>query len=267
MKNIIFSLASIAAATTSHAAIQLNEIFINPPGPDNGQEFIEIYSTTGGAESLTGLTLIGIEGDGATPGPIDFVLNLGAFSTGTNGLFLWRDSAAVINPAPNPATVVNVADFIPDIENGSQTYLLVSGFTGALAQDLDTNNDGTLDAFPWASVIDGIGLLENDGGANVGYADELGFLNIGGPSPTFTFTSDVLFRDGTTNQWQATDVVGTNPGGPYTADPTPGQATFVTTGTETISPGNANVAVPEPGSVMLLVVSSLAMFSRRRRSA
>ena len=262
MKIIFFSLATFAVAATSRATIQLNEIFINPPGTDNGQEFIEFLSTTGGVESLAGLTLIGVEGDGSTPGPIDFILNLGAFSTGTNGLFLWRDSAAVINPAPAPATTLNVADFAPDIENGSQTFLLVAGFTGLLAQDLDTNNDGTLDVLPWTSVIDAIGGIENDGPLNVGYADELGFPNIG-PG---TFTSDAVFRDGTTGQWQGTDVVGVNPGGPYTADPNAGQATFPATGTELVSPGNGNASVvPEPGCTALLATSGLLALARRRR--
>ncbi len=272
MKRILLSLATITAAATGHAALQLNEIFLNPPSTDNTQEFIEFRSTTGGAESLAGLTLVNIEGDATGAGNIDFVLNLGAFSTGANGLFLWRDSATVLNPAPDPLTVVNAADwpvngaaFSGDLENGSQTFLIVAGYTGTLNQDLDTNNDGILDATPWTSVIDAIGFVENDAGVNLAYALGLGFFNFG-PDPGFN--ADVLFRDGTTGIWQGTDTLGINPGGPYTADPTPGRNGFGATGTETISPGNTNVSiVPEPGCATLLTVTSLLGFARRRRVA
>lgn len=270
MKNITFTLASIAAAATSHAAIQLNEIFLNPPGTDNTQEFIELRSTTGGVESFAGLTLLNIEGDATGAGNTDFVLSLGAFSTGANGLFLWRDSAVVLNPAPDLLTVVNSADwpvngtaFSGDLENGSQTFLIVSGYTGTLNQDLDTNNDGVLDLQPWTSVVDAIGFSENDAGVNIGYALGLGFFNFG---PDLGFNADTLFRDGTTGAWLGTDVVGTA-GGPYTADPTPNRNGFGANGTETLSPGSANVSiVPEPGCLALLVSSSLFVFSRRRRA-
>ena len=33
------------------------------------------------------------------------------------------------------------------------TYLLVNGFTGVLGDDLDTNDDGTLDATPWRVLL------------------------------------------------------------------------------------------------------------------
>jgi hypothetical protein len=267
MKTFLFSITSIAVAATSHAALQLNEIFLNPPGTDNTLEFIEIRSTTGGVESMAGLTLINLEGDGSGAGNIDFALNLGAFSTGTNGLFLWRDSTFVLNPAPNPATVVNAVDwpvngaaFGGDLENGSQTFLIVSGYTGALNQDLDTNNDGVLDATPWAAVIDSLGFAENDAGANFGY----GLVNFG---PNGGFNADVLFRDGTTGVWQGTDVLQTNLGDPFTADPTPGRSGFAATGTEMVTPGSANVSVvPEPGVAALLAGIALLGFSRRRRA-
>ena len=267
-KALAASATLVASVSASHAAIQLNEIFLNPPSTDNTQEFIELRSTTGGIESLAGLTLVNIEGDGTAAGSIDFTLSLGAFRTGMNGLFLWRDSALVIHPAPDPATVLNISDwplngaaFSGDLENGSQTFLLVTGFSGTLNQDLDTNNDGVLDVFPWSGVVDAIGFLENDGVANQAYGDDAGFLNFG-PDPGYN--ADAFFRDGTTGAWLGTDVAGTNPGGPYTADPTPGRSGFPATGTEQLTPGNANVAiVPEPSSLALMA-PGCALFARRR---
>jgi hypothetical protein len=42
------------------------------------------------------------------------------------------------------------------------THMLVSGFTGASGDDLDTDDDGTLDVTPWDAVIDSVAMLENE---------------------------------------------------------------------------------------------------------
>ena len=115
---------------------------------DNGQEFFEIESDTGGVESLDGLTLIIVEGDSASnPGEVDQVINLSPFSTGANGLFLWAD--AILRPgfAAAAGTSVHIADFFPDLENGTSTYILVRGFTGFLGDDLDADDDGMIDKY------------------------------------------------------------------------------------------------------------------------
>lgn len=261
---MVCGIAAIGFAQSVQGAITLNEIFINPPGTDNGQEFIEIRSTTGGVESMTGLSLIILEGDGTNPGLVDVVLNLTAFSTGTNGLFLWRDAVSTISPAAEVGTVINIADFTPDLENGSFTFLIVSDFTGALAQDLDTDNNGILDVTPWTSVIDAVGFIENDGAANVAYAAPLGFTNLG---PDAGFNADVLLRDSTTGTWLFGDVLGTNPGGPYTMDPTIGRSSFGAIGTETLTPGGTNFStVPEPTRALFLSLSFIGFIFRRRRA-
>src|SRR5262245_4681493 len=130
--------------STTRAAIIINEVLVNPAGTDNGFEFVELKSTTGGVEAMTGLTLLVIEGEGTATGVIDQAISLNAFSTGTTGLFLQRDAATVLVPAPAAGTTVTVADFAPDLENGSQTFVLVSGFSGAVSTDYDVDNNGVL---------------------------------------------------------------------------------------------------------------------------
>ena len=49
------------------------------------------------------------------------------------------------------------------LENGTLTLLLVKDFTGALNNDLDTNNDGIFDVTPWDAIVDAVAV--NDGGA------------------------------------------------------------------------------------------------------
>jgi hypothetical protein len=257
-----------ALAAPADAQVFINEIMANPPGSDNGFEFIELRSTTPSL-SLSGLHLLIIEGDGANAGIIDQALNLGALSTGTNGLFLWRDSSTVLVPPPSPATFVHVADFVPDIENGAQTYLIVQSFTGSVGDDLDTNNDGILDSTPWAAVIDAIGVRESGTGGTV-YGAHLGFADF--PN-TLLFTPDLIFRVSGTNAWVGADVNGTSPG-PYDFDPAELVDIFgnplslsefdITTAT----PGSAN-PVPEPSLVAIVAVGMTGAVYRqwrRRRS-
>jgi len=64
--------ALLALAGAAHAGtVQLSEFFVNPPGTDNGQEFFELCGDAG--ESLSGLKLIIIEGDGTGAGSIDAI--------------------------------------------------------------------------------------------------------------------------------------------------------------------------------------------------
>ncbi|MBN1976442.1 MAG: DUF11 domain-containing protein, partial [Anaerolineae bacterium] len=49
------------------------------------------------------------------------------------------------------------------------THLLVRGFAGASGDDLDTNDDGTLDNTPWSSVEDCVALLETVGSGDLTY--------------------------------------------------------------------------------------------------
>jgi hypothetical protein len=258
------------AARSADAQIRINEIFINPPGTDNGLEFFELFSNSGNV-SLNNLFLIAIEGDGTAAGTVDQVLSLSGLSTGSNGLFMWRDAATTLTPGPDPNTNIFVQDFAPDLENGSTTFLLVNGFTGAINDDLDTDNDGVLDSTPWASVLDGIALIENDGASNFGYADDLGFANFG---PFAGFNADVLLRLQDSGIWVGGDVLGSGTG-PFTFDPTrfgdingnlidPGSFSF-----NTITPGSFN-PVPEPSAMSLcgFCAAGLAFGRRgfRRRS-
>ena len=81
----------------------------------------------------------------------------------------------MILPAPDAATALDVTDFNPDIENGSNTFLLGFGTPPAVGTDLDLGNDGTLDApLTGFNVVDAVSIVESDGTANYAYADELG---------------------------------------------------------------------------------------------
>tara|TARA_R110002049_G_scaffold185580_3_gene353828 strand:+ start:61123 stop:65544 length:4422 start_codon:yes stop_codon:yes gene_type:complete len=149
------------------ASVVLNEVFVNPGGSDDAREYIEILSTTGGAEALTGLWLIEVEGDGTGAGVIDNAQDLSSLSTGTNGLLLLGDGYGTTG-TPWPAGTVDAATALADLdnvtmENGSITFLLVTGFSGAVGGDIDTDNDGIIDNPLWATVIDSVGWTDGGG--------------------------------------------------------------------------------------------------------
>jgi len=218
---LTLSAACGALSLAAQAQFTLSKVFVNPPGADNGQEVIEIRGPA--STALAGYWLLAIEGDGTGAGVVDVAYSLDTAATGSNGILLVRDGASVINPPPDAATGLFVSDFNPDIENGSNTFVLGFGTPPATTTDLDTDNDGTLDvtlASFGFTVVDALALIENDGAANVAYADDLGFANFG---PIAAFNADVLVRvynefDGSICNVVGCDVIGVNPNGPYSVD-------------------------------------------------
>jgi uncharacterized protein len=118
---------------------KINEFSASTAGDD--VEYVEVYGTPN--TDYSAYTILEIEGDGTGAGLVDEVIAIG--TTDANGLWLGNLPANAL-------------------ENGTLTLLLVKSFTGALNNDLDTNNDGAFDVTPWESVVDGVAV--NDGGAS-----------------------------------------------------------------------------------------------------
>ncbi|QOJ01586.1 MAG: hypothetical protein HRU70_14300 [Phycisphaeraceae bacterium] len=216
MKNTVrlSALAGLAAAGVAHAqpVLRFNEVLVNPPGTDQGLEFIELKSATPNFD-MSGLFIITIDGDNTNRGDVDQVLSLEGLSTGANGLFLWRDGALALFPEPEAATSIFIQDFVPDLENGACTWLIVRGFTGRVGDDLDTNNDGILDVFPWAEVIDAVSYIEGeDILVDSSYAPQLGGIDISGadPDPNVAYTADSFAVVGCNTY--SMDIFGSAPG-------------------------------------------------------
>ncbi|MCS6776862.1 MAG: PEP-CTERM sorting domain-containing protein [Chloroherpetonaceae bacterium] len=256
-------LLTLACHSFANAQLRINEFLINPPGSDNGYEFIELISNTPNY-SLNNVWLLVVEGEGTARGVVDQAINYTGFSTGSNGLLLHRDSNITLLPPPDPSTTVRVQDFVPDIENGGQTYILALGFTGAVGLDLDTNNDGVLDLTPWTSVFDAIFYSEDlPNPLSANYADDLGGTSFA--QQIFTPDAYALLPDGTKI---AFDVLSASPVGPFDIDP----AEVITAtgapfrGSYRLTPGSANV--PEPGVMALIAgLGVTGLLALRRRKA
>ena len=120
----------------------INEVVIDHVGPD-GSEFIEIFGeATADYSSHRILVLDGSAG--GDPGTIDLVVQPGLVNGGSS----WSTG------------------FLPpdSLANQSQTILLVTGFTGSDGDDLDLNDDGTLETTPWSAIDDGVAF--DAGGAD-----------------------------------------------------------------------------------------------------
>ncbi len=201
------------ASLSASAALQINEVLNNAPGGgDDGQEFVEIIGTA--SESVSGVFLLYIDNNGGSIGTVENVVDLSSAGTvGTNGLLLVRDAAAVLSPAPDAATTVLVNDFAPDLDNDSGTFLLVTAFTGSVSDDLDTNDDGTLETTPWTTLLDAVGYIDPDSEPSI--AIGLGGAAVDGGG---VFTPDFIARDSNNHgTLYGGDVNGSSPG-PYTID-------------------------------------------------
>ncbi|HNA42606.1 MAG TPA: hypothetical protein PLP81_10965 [Saprospiraceae bacterium] len=175
-------------------------ILFHTSSTDNGLEFIEITGTPG--MPLTGMHFINIIGkaNSTEAGVMRTVIDLGSYSLGANGLLLIRDASTEIAPGPDPETEVAVENFKPNLFNGTNTFVIVSGFTGNEGDDIDTNDDGTADITPWSNVVTSISTKQGVNSKLI-YADDFGGTYIQNP-----YGKGFLFYYN--NQWNFANMTG-----------------------------------------------------------
>lgn len=233
----IFAAGAVLGVTDrASGALLINEVLTNVPnGIDNGNEYVEI--TGNASESLSNVWLLIIDDDGAANGTILNALDLGALSgtVGMGGYLIVEDASSISwTPAPAGTTTRVVSNFSPDIPNVATCFALVTSFTGSVGNDLDTNDDGTIDVtLPWTTTLDAVSF-RNSGGNEFPHADDLGGYVFG----TLAFTPDYLWRAAQTAQWEAADLLGTNLSANYTIDPA--GVTNPAFSNQGLSPGNDN---------------------------
>lgn len=174
-------LASISAAalafasSSAFASALINEFEPNPSGSDSANQLFEFLGNPG--DSFMGWVL-SIEADAvSSQGRIDRA-SMVAGTFDANGLLLVS---------------------IPDLENPSNTVLLVDTFSGVIGDSIDVNQDGTVDATFWGSILDAVGIVDNS--SDVSYASQLGGTDLAfiGDEPR------LVFRDSVTLDWFAVD--------------------------------------------------------------
>lgn len=135
----------------------LNEFVFNHVGTDT-HEYVEIFGDPN--TDYSAYSILQIEGDGAGAGIVDSVHVVG--TTDANGFWF--------------------TGFLTNVfENGTITLLLVKDFSGAVGNDLDTNNDGVFDVTPWSALVDDVAV--SDGGTgDVTYSNTILAPGFGGSS-------------------------------------------------------------------------------------
>ncbi len=139
-------------AARSFAALRLNELRPDQTSADN-DEYVELVGPPG--QPLGELTLIAI-GDGTGgSGVVESVTPLTGGEIQPNGYFVIAESTFSLGTA-------DLTDALNLENTDNVTYLLVSGWTGALNDDLDTDDDGNLDATPWTEVADQVAFVKEE---------------------------------------------------------------------------------------------------------
>ena len=174
--NVDFALAAITPGAANDCAVEqpdvsINELRIDQPSTDN-DEYFELAGTAGG--SLEGLTYLVI-GDGtAGSGVLEAVVDLSGNTIPSSGFFVAAEGTFTLGTADLTTNL--------NFENSDNvTHLLVRDFSGSNGDDLDTDDDGTLDTTPWSEQVDCVALIQTETPSEQIYCD-----TTVGPDGTFT---------------------------------------------------------------------------------
>lgn len=149
---VVVGVLALGAPLRAQTDVVISEIRIDQPSGDN-DEYFELAGPAGTA--LDGLSYV-VLGDGSGgSGVVEEVTDLSGETIGSSGFFVAAEGTFGLGTADLTTSL--------NFENGDNvTHLLVAGFTGANGDDLDTNDDGTLDVTPWTEVVDRIALVKEE---------------------------------------------------------------------------------------------------------
>ncbi|MGJ8686852.1 MAG: ExeM/NucH family extracellular endonuclease, partial [Spongiibacteraceae bacterium] len=149
---------------------------------DDTSNFVELYTDPG--QSLDGLTLLVVSGE-FSPGAVDFAISLDGAVADENGFVLVAQDT---NPALE-AGDVGIESF--DLFGSPQSFVVVDGYTGAVGDDLDVDDDGVFDT-DVGNVVASVSLVDGDTTTDVNYS-----TTVIGPDGSFTPAGGARDGDGT----------------------------------------------------------------------
>ena len=223
------------------APLVINEVNFHPPG--DSAEFIELKSTGDSVASAHGYTLLTVATGAANRGEVLHSYDLSGYSTGPNGLLLMGQNfdpqAATIFPdgtiRPETAVESGPPGFVAgDLPDQDFALLLVTGFSGSPGLDLDTTNDGVIDAGIGFTIVDGVsfGLLSGPAVTDLSGHSQAGNASRTGSGPA---------------GWYGGAISGVQPGG-LAYDPASAFGSWV----GKVTPGQGNLAGPIGAGTILL---------------
>lgn len=198
LRVVFTALAVVALSAFPAEGQKITEVVFDHAGSPDTYEYIEVAANPasvlppGVADTiLVDLSSYRIvELDGSTdPGKVLHVFTPGT----TNGSGLW-----------------STGYLTSTLESPAFTLLLVSGFSGAVGDDLDAANDGVLDATPWSEVADGVAFSDGTAGARTYAATVLGPGFDGTATPPGGASRFPYYRDtDAVGDWKRNDFDGT----------------------------------------------------------
>lgn len=145
-------------------AVQINEVLADPPLTDDNKEFVELRCNPGLALDPYWFVIVDgdvIDNQPNAVGVVKFKKKLTGITCGATGLVVLQRGGVYDGVV---GTTYVDEFFTNNIENGSQTYLLVESATLA-ATDIDADNDGVIDdATVLASTVDSVAVLDGTAG-------------------------------------------------------------------------------------------------------
>ncbi|MEN1679445.1 MAG: PEP-CTERM sorting domain-containing protein [Planctomycetota bacterium] len=246
-----YLLRSLCAATLLAFGANANANLINEfePNPAGGDPADTTFELSGTPSTAFDLWIVSIENDGL------------------NGTV---DRAAQVTGSYDASGLAVVT--VPDLENPTFTVILTDDFGGAIGDDIDPADDGTLDLSEFGTILDAVGVSDSFGDDATLYAAGLGGTNI---LYNGQFEPLLAYRDGATGEFLQTVTV--NFGDPdqfvgvFTAggELIPGAFSFDDPGADvtatTFGAVNPSNVIPEPGTMVLVLLGSAAGVAVRMR--
>ena len=222
----------------------LNEFSASTTGTD--VEYLEVLGTPG--SDYSAYDVLQVRGDGTNAGTVRSVTPI----------------------AGTDAAGLHLADLAPNtLLNSTITLLLVRGSSAAPGDDLDTDDDGTLDSEPWAAIADGV-AVRGSGSSDATYDATVlsnGTFPAGGASRIPDGADTDSASDWVLHAFDGTPTNGRSdrtPGQPNQLSTVPDSCTSETTTIPTIQ-GNGAASPLDGESVLTegVVVGDFAAGSRR----
>jgi hypothetical protein len=208
-------LACFMAAEQASAQIRINEIRTRDTEATNDDEYFELVGPPGASLADYFYIVLGDGTGGAGVVEFRFVVSGQATEFGPTGLVAARFIGPCDGDDPECQCIGDdCTSFVwcnnPPMENNDTvTHMLVTGFTGALDDDLDTNDDGVLDVTPWTGIVDSVTLFHS-AASEPAYS-----ANVVGPDPNTSgqpwhvfYCENAGWQIGTANPECTDDTVG-----------------------------------------------------------
>lgn len=184
---VVVALALVSSVggegNNSSAPIRINEVRRTQSSYD-WQKYFELAGTPGSSvDNLTYLVINQVDGD---DGRIIALAEL-VGTIPADGYYLAVENTFTLGGNPDLITVLDFFEFVPT----PPSHMLVRDFSGDLFDDLDEDDDGTLDAQPWTTLEDCVTFLAPPERGGHVYCD---FTT--GPDEVFVPAHNYLCQDG-----------------------------------------------------------------------